>query len=473
MRKSVYFLVLISAWSLNAQQVQWASKLIKYSSDLGGKQYGIKRILGKPDAFPQGGLSANAWSPKNALDGREVVVVGFEKPQTVRQVAIFENLNAGCVMRIMADNGSGKFETVWSRKRDYKTPPYKQTIPADRAFYYNRKRRKVQVAPDVAVNMGIEHAILENTADNVVALKIEFMFAMLPGQKQIDAIGISDSIEPIMPKINTNDNFEKLTEAKMLSFTGTNPVNPLYVSNQQRLYFSNPENNFLSIYYSELQNGNWSKPVKDPFLNTEDNYNLLEHFSENLILKGGLDYKLGTAETGYVTMQSTDGILKQKSTVKITAYNNYDSTADATISKDENVIILGIESDLSQGGADLYFATRKADGSYMFLQNMGKVINSAADEGMPFLLPDQTTLLFATNGFSCYGDYDIFISRRLDDSWKNWSEPINLGAKVNSGGFDGDPSYDEQTETLYFSRSVGEERAIFSVHIPISTLTKI
>jgi hypothetical protein len=101
-------------WS-QAQQVQWASKLIKFSSDLGGKQNGVKRILGKPDAFPQGGSSPNAWSPKDALKGRDYVEVGFETPQNVKQVAIFENLNAGCVYRIMVDNGSGKYETVWSR----------------------------------------------------------------------------------------------------------------------------------------------------------------------------------------------------------------------------------------------------------------------------------------------------------------------------------------------------------------------
>ncbi len=53
--KKIYFLfsILFFLSSAEAQQVQWASKLIKYSSDLGGKQFGIKRILGKPDAFPQ------------------------------------------------------------------------------------------------------------------------------------------------------------------------------------------------------------------------------------------------------------------------------------------------------------------------------------------------------------------------------------------------------------------------------------
>src|SRR5690606_21765118 len=119
MKRILPFTILFFVFSMSGQQIQWASKVIKYSSDLGGKQNGIKRILGKPDAFPQGGPSPNAWMPKDALDGFETVIVGFDKPQTVRQVAVFENLNAGCVNRIMVDNGSGKFETVWFRKRDY------------------------------------------------------------------------------------------------------------------------------------------------------------------------------------------------------------------------------------------------------------------------------------------------------------------------------------------------------------------
>ena len=217
------FFVLFSA---KAQQIQWASKVIKFSSDLGGKQNGIKRILGKPDVFPQTGNSPNGWTPKNALDGREVIEVGFEKPQNVKQVAVFENLNAGCVVKISVDNGSGKYETVWTRKPNYKTPTFKSTIPADHNYYFKRKRRKVQEAPDI-INPGIEYAILENAVSNVVAVKVEFNFALLPGQKQIDAIGISDSEVPIEAKINIDPVFENLPKIESVNLGELNPSNPI------------------------------------------------------------------------------------------------------------------------------------------------------------------------------------------------------------------------------------------------------
>ena len=45
-------------------------------------------------------------------------------------------------------------------------------------------------------------------------------------------------------------------------------------------------------------------------------------------------------------------------------------------------------------------------------------------------------LFFASNGHEGYGDADIFMSRRLYDSWGIWSDPINLGSNINSSAFD-------------------------------------
>lgn len=133
---------------------------------------------------------------------------------------------------------------------------------------------------------------------------------------------------------------------------------------------------------------------------------------------------------------------------------------------------MGIETDFSQGGSDLYFAQQKEDGSYGFLQNMGKVINSAADESMCQLLSDTKTMLFSSDGFSAVGSYDIFVSYRLDDTWKNWSEPVNLGSKVNTPDFDGLPFYDEKSETLYFISSENETNVLKYIALPKNILMK-
>jgi hypothetical protein len=75
-------------------------------------------------------------------------------------------------------------------------------------------------------------------------------------------------------------------------------------------------------------------------------------------------------------------------------------------------------------------------------------------------------LLFCSKGFSGYGDYDIFCSYRLDDTWKNWSEPINLGNIINSSAYEGSPAYDEASETLYFTSIAEGASKVRFVKIP-------
>ena len=102
---------------------------------------------------------------------------------------------------------------------------------------------------------------------------------------------------------------------------------------------------------------------------------------------------------------------------------------------------------------------------------MGKSLNSAGDETNPFLLSDNKTLIFASNGYSGYGDFDLYVTTRLDDTWKNWSEPKNLGQKVNGPSFDTSPHYDERTETLYYVSFREGVSVIHQIKIPIAQLT--
>lgn len=474
MKKHIYlFAIFFTLSSANAQQIQWAFKVIKYSSDLGGKQFGIKRILGKPDVFPQGGYSGNAWTPKNALDGREVVEVGFEKPQTVKQVAVFENLNAGCVVKISTSTDGEHYETVWSRKPDYKTPRYKATLQGDRAYYFGRKRRKVSEVPNV-FNPGIEYAVLDNAVSGVVSVKVEFNFALLPGQKQIDAIGISDSVEPIEAKINTKPTLESLTIAEQVVLGEDNYSIPCLYYNGTKLMTSRYVNDKEYVFSFTKENGKWTnKKLETELSISGENYNYIEFANTQFLVKGGVPYSRGTNECGFELFENKSGIFSSLGQLKIAAFNNYEDYSDATFTDDLKVLIMAIETDFTQGGMDLYYTTRKEDGTYGFLQNLGKVINSASDEAAPQLLSDQKTLLFSSTGFSGYGNHDIFVSYRLDDTWKNWSEPINLGSKINTANFDGQAFYDEKNELFYYATSVDDVMQIRTIALPKSVLMNL
>ena len=85
---------------------------------------------------------------------------------------------------------------------------------------------------------------------------------------------------------------------------------------------------------------------------------------------------------------------------------------------------------------DLYVSTRDSTGKWSPPFNLGNTINTAGEESSPFLSADGRTLYFATNGRPGYGDLDIFVSHRSGQNWKEWSEPLNLGASINSPSFD-------------------------------------
>jgi outer membrane protein OmpA-like peptidoglycan-associated protein len=85
---------------------------------------------------------------------------------------------------------------------------------------------------------------------------------------------------------------------------------------------------------------------------------------------------------------------------------------------------------------DIYVCYKKSDGTWSSPIHTGRVLNSKGDEYSPFLSADNKTLYFASNGRPGYGDVDIFMSRRLSESWNQWSEPVNLGLGVNTVGFD-------------------------------------
>jgi outer membrane protein OmpA-like peptidoglycan-associated protein len=78
----------------------------------------------------------------------------------------------------------------------------------------------------------------------------------------------------------------------------------------------------------------------------------------------------------------------------------------------------------------------KEDGSFSKPKNLGNVINTFDDEANPFLASDGKTLYFASKGHPGYGYFDLFVSKRLDDSWTNWSQPENLGNIINSPGYE-------------------------------------
>ena len=84
------------------------------------------------------------------------------------------------------------------------------------------------------------------------------------------------------------------------------------------------------------------------------------------------------------------------------------------------------------GNMDIYVCL-KTDSGWSAPINLGTTINTPYAERSPYLHPDGKTLYFSSDGHPGLGRIDVFKSIRLrEDSWTEWSEPVNLGKEINT-----------------------------------------
>jgi hypothetical protein len=108
--KRILLTVLFSAFlylSSIAQDLQWATRVISFSSELTPVQYSAQQVLGKPNVLPAGGQSPNAWVPDRPKR-KEFIKVGFDHPASIRQIAIAESHNPSAIYRVLLYDEAGK-----------------------------------------------------------------------------------------------------------------------------------------------------------------------------------------------------------------------------------------------------------------------------------------------------------------------------------------------------------------------------
>jgi outer membrane protein OmpA-like peptidoglycan-associated protein len=118
--------------------------------------------------------------------------------------------------------------------------------------------------------------------------------------------------------------------------------------------------------------------------------------------------------------------------ITITNFYNDHQYVNFNLSQDSKYLMQAIQRKDSRGDSDIYVSILNSDGTYAEPINLGDAVNTSDAETTPFLAADNVTLYFSSNGHPGYGSNDIFVTKRLDDTWTKWSPPLNLGPEVNS-----------------------------------------
>jgi OOP family OmpA-OmpF porin len=141
------------------------------------------------------------------------------------------------------------------------------------------------------------------------------------------------------------------------------------------------------------------------------------------------------------------------SPIKIDGYVNRGSASlSAYLASDGRTLLLSIVGPGSLGQEDLYvcFYDRERR-RFSAPLSLGSALNSAGPEVTPFLAADGVTLYFSATRPGGLGGLDLWMTRRLDESWQRWTPPVNLGPTVNSPG-----------DELYLQLPAVGRRAVFA-----------
>ncbi|MBX7124188.1 MAG: OmpA family protein [Cyclobacteriaceae bacterium] len=458
------FLLLLSLLGFlgqtQGQVVQWADKVLDFSSELTPVQYAASQALGKPNVISSvkttGGQNPNAWTPDRPKR-KEFIKLGFAKPMKISQIAIAESYNPSALYKVFTYDEMGKEHLVHTFNP--------QAIPL--------KGRMLN--------------IFVKTAYTVAAVKLEFDGAALSDYFSIDAVAISDSSYPIIADIKIPELLskgiitERLDEKVNSEFS---ELNPLLSPDGKTLYFSrrnHPQNiggvnDKEDIWYSEMgTDGKWklARNMGKEFNNEFPNFvNAVSAATPDgksvLMLLGNRYLENGKMLAGVSMSTNTGGSWSTPKQVEIENDYNFNEKANYFMTNTRRVLLMSIEREDSRGSRDLYVSFAKNDSIWAAPLNMGSVLNTAGEESGPFLASDNETLYFSSNGFSGYGGADIYMSKRLDDTWTNWSEPQNMGPEINSKQDDLFFNIPSSSEFAYYSRGVTEENMdIFRVKLPI------
>jgi hypothetical protein len=114
-----------------------------------------------------------------------------------------------------------------------------------------------------------------------------------------------------------------------------------------------------------------------------------------------------------------------------------------------------------RGRADLYFAPAWRDGRLDAPRNAGPRFNTEHDEWDPWIAPDGSLLLFCSTKPGSYGEDDLYVSFRDGDG--EWTEPANLGLRVNSSYSENRPSLSPDGRYLFFTSTRRGNRDVYWV----------
>lgn len=246
--------------------------------------------------------------------------------------------------------------------------------------------------------------------------------------------------------------------------TGYSEFRPTISYDGRSIYFTrqgDPENtdNHQAVWYSSVdQEGNWQTPIAcTGTINAQkDNSVFWTSPDGNKILIRGAYENGKYVGRGFSFCTKTENGWSAATKLNIKGYPkiSVDYNDGACLSPDEKHLFIYLSGDKNSQLNDIYesHVNEKNEWSYPVIIQEGISMDDY-DEVAPFVSFDNTTMYFSSNRPGGLGGYDIWMSKRLDDSWMHWSAPVNMGSVINSSQWESYYSTDANGEFGYVSKT--------------------
>ncbi|HSH51917.1 MAG TPA: OmpA family protein, partial [Bacteroidales bacterium] len=234
--------------------------------------------------------------------------------------------------------------------------------------------------------------------------------------------------------------------------------NPVLHPSQDLLYFTSRreteknkrldiDNKFIeNIFFSDQAGELWKKPkLLENKLESKNNESVL------LFSKDGNEIYLynGKKNGGEILVSELkNDKWKSPKTLKGNISSKHKETTIA-LSPDEKEVIFVSNQEGTIGGMDLFYSKLDEKEKWSEPINLGAAINTPFDEEGVYWHPNEDKVYFSSQGHNSMGGFDVFVMERDVD--KMWSNPENLGYPINTPNDDLFLKMDENNKQAYYS----------------------
>ena len=312
------------------------------------------------------------------------------------------------------------------------------------------------VLPLILLSVCMQYAAAQPSPDTSVLITDTDGVKLIPQKDKIINANTILKIENLGSSVNTAYPELRPTvsaDGNLLFFIcENNPHNTKYssVPNSQDIWFSE----------KDTLTGKWSRAVHLGYpLNTVQ-YNAVYWISPDnnrILIRGAFINGAYNGKGVSMCTLTREGNWSEPEALRIKNYYKYDRgrQSGATMGHNGQTLLLYMSTEPGNPDNDLYVCFLTKDGSWTEPLNLGKKINAPeTNEMTPYLAPDGITMYFSSNRQGGLGDNDIWMTKRLDNSWQKWSEPVNLGSPINTDNWDAFFTLDAGGEFAYLTTNL-------------------